>query len=118
MMSIIKRLFGRTLETDVREIDFLQIEHIYNRRFAGKDKERFLGYWVEIARILNISPEEMHEDDNPGDIAKKQTIFYYVIVEELFDLVLDQTDREPTGKLSTIGEIMDFLMDHSGLPWG
>jgi len=115
-VNIIKWFFGGNRKNDVCGIEFLQIEHIYKRRFSGKDKERFFRYWCEIAKILDVSPAEMHEDENPRDIAKKKTMFYYNIVEEIFDLVLDETDGEPTGQLSTIGEIMDFLMDHSASP--
>lgn len=95
-----------------------ELDEIYRRRFAGANRERFNRLWREIAQICEVSPLQLHEDDELLKLCPQPR---WSPVNDKLDEVIYVMMRErsgtPTGKLRTVGELLDWILqEDNGLP--
>jgi hypothetical protein len=113
-MGRLRRYLERWLKGYVlSEVDPAALDAIYQRRFAGRDRQRFIEVWCEIARISRREPHELHEDDVLGSLGVGKAWFPQVVPDEIVEYASWETRGLPKGDIKTVGEIVDWILDES-----
>ena len=99
-------------------VDPVQLEPIYQRRFRGRDRERFTQVWCEVARISHTDPSELHEDDTLKKLGVGKVRFPDLVLEELSEYASSQVREMPERPITTLGEYVDWLLGEPRAPTG
>lgn len=99
-------------------VDPTQLEAIYQRRFRGRDRDRFNQIWCEVARISHTEPSELHEDDELKNLGVGKVRFPDLVLEELSEYASSQVREIPRGQIATLGEYIDWLLGEPPAPAG
>jgi hypothetical protein len=94
-------------------VDAGQLEEIYQRRFAGRDRERFAQIWCEVANISRRKPSDLNENDELKNLGVGKAWFPEVVLNEIVDYATWESRGEPKGPITTVGELVDWLLDES-----
>jgi hypothetical protein len=113
-MGRLRQYLARLLKGYVlSEVDPAALEAIYQRRFAGRDRQRFIEVWCEIARISRREPHELHEDDVLRSLGVGKAWFPEVVRDEIVEYASWETRGVPETNIETVGELVDWILDES-----
>ena len=64
-------------------------------------------------RIVRVSPLELGEDDVLAVLASDASRFPHTVMDQLADLATEESTGVPDQTLTTVGELMDWLLARS-----
>jgi hypothetical protein len=112
-MNIWNRLVRWVGADEVENVDDAALDAVYERRFRHADRARFIRLWREVARIVRVSPLELGEDDVLAVLASDASRFPHTVMDQLADLATEESTGVPDQTLTTVGELMDWLLARS-----
>lgn len=95
---------------EVEQVENFVLDSVYDRRFRDTDRAHFNRLWREIARIVRVSPVQLSENDELEALASAASRFPYTVMEQLSDLASEESVGVPDRTLSTVGDLMDWLL--------
>jgi len=110
MRRLLRQIMLWVMGTPPPTTDPAHLEPIYQRRFRGHDRERFIQIWREVARISHTDPSELHEDDELKELGVGKVRFPDLVLEELCEYASSYVGDIPEGQITTLGEYVDWLL--------
>jgi hypothetical protein len=97
------------------ESNVTHLEAVYQRRFNDSDRDRFMRLWCEIAEVLEVPVDVLHEDAEIKEYFSSVRGRWWRTSrqDDLEYLIMAESRRQPppSHELKTIADVLDYLLN-------